>query len=59
MDEELHQLAERLRRRREDLERLISERVVDGTEDIVRRLSEMRERMKEKLGGSDGPENGA
>lgn len=58
MDDDLSLLAERLRRRREDLERLISERIVDGTDEIVRRLSELRERMKERLGG-DGPNEGS
>ena len=58
MDDDLSLLAERLRRRREDLERLISERIVDGTDEIVRRLSELRERMKERLGG-DEPNEGS
>ena len=49
MDDELQQLADRLRRRREELEQSISEQVVSGTDEIVKRLSELRERIEQRL----------
>jgi hypothetical protein len=49
MDDELQQLADRLRRRREELEQSISEHVAAGTDDLVKRLGEMRERIESRL----------
>ena len=48
MDDELQQLADRLRRRREELEQSISEHVA-GTDDLVKRLGELRERIESRL----------
>lgn len=49
MDDELQQLADRLRRRREELEQSISEHVSAGTDDLVKRLGELRERIESRL----------
>ena len=48
--DDLKEVAERLRQRREELERAIAEKIVEGTDDVVRRLGELRERMEARLG---------
>ena len=52
MHDELQELADRLRRRREEMEKSIAEHVVTGTDEIVRKLAELRERIELKLGRS-------
>ena len=49
MDDELQQLADRLRRRREEMDLSISEHAASGTDDIVKRLGELRERIESRL----------
>ena len=47
--DDLDRLAETLRQRRAELEKALAQKIVEGTDDLVRRLEEMRERMEARL----------
>jgi hypothetical protein len=49
MDEELQQLAERLRRGREKIEKALSETFTERTDDIVKKIAELRERIEKRI----------
>jgi hypothetical protein len=46
MDDDLQKLAEKLRRGREKIEKALSETMTGRTEDLVRRISELRDRIE-------------
>ncbi|HEV8660846.1 MAG TPA: hypothetical protein VGS96_19760 [Thermoanaerobaculia bacterium] len=47
-DDDLQQLTEKLRRGREKIEKALSETLTDRTEDLVKRIAEMRERIEKQ-----------
>lgn len=53
MDEELERLADRLRKGREAIENALSETLTGRTEDLVRRIGELRERIEKRFGGEE------
>jgi hypothetical protein len=53
MDEELERLSERLRRGREKIEKALSETLSGRTEEVVKRIASLRERIER----SHGPKN--
>lgn len=50
MDDDLQQLTERLRRGREKIEKALSDTLLGRTEDLVKRISELRERIEARAG---------
>lgn len=46
MDEQLQQLAEKLRRGREKIEGAISDSVIGKSEELVKRIADLRERIE-------------
>ncbi len=46
MDDDLQQLAEKLRRGREKIDKALSETLAGRTEDLVKRIAELRERIE-------------
>jgi chaperonin cofactor prefoldin len=49
-DHELQELADRLRRGREKIEKALTETLTGRTEDLVKRITELRERMESRTG---------
>ena len=48
MDDELQQLAERLRRGRDKIEKALSETFTERTEEIVKKIADLRERIEKR-----------
>jgi chaperonin cofactor prefoldin len=49
MDDDLQQLTEKLRRSREKIEKALSDTLTDRSEDLVKRITELRERIEHRL----------
>lgn len=50
MDDDLEKLTDRLRRGREAIERALSETMSGRTEELVKKISDLRERIEKRLG---------
>jgi hypothetical protein len=53
MDEDLERLTDRLRRGREAIERALSETMSGRTEDLVKKISDLRERIEKRISHAD------
>jgi hypothetical protein len=58
MDDDLEKLTDRLRRGREAIERALSETMSGRTEELVKKISDLRERIEKRVGhGDESPKN--
>ncbi len=54
MNEDLEKLADRLRRGREAIESALSDTMTGRTEELVKKINELRERVEKRINGEDG-----
>lgn len=57
MDDDLEKLTDRLRRGREAIERALSETMSGRTEELVKKISDLRERIEKRIVRDGEPKN--
>jgi hypothetical protein len=55
MDDDLERLTDRLRRGREAIERALSETMSGRTEELVKKISDLRERIEKRISHDEDP----
>ena len=58
MDEQLQQLAEKLRRGRVKIEEAFSDALLGKSEELIKRIADLRERIESRSGEKNGDSNG-